>query len=140
MILPDVLLAVAFAFGVGGFALGCQFANAGCSLESIAYQLGVAVLGFLFFFFLWLVSRGRWMGLGDAKFVIAIAPLLSPYMLLLALMLSFLFGTVISVVLLAFQRAGFKTQVPFGPFLFAGAFVSFLAGSNILAWYIGLFS
>lgn len=99
-------------------------------------------------FTLWLVSRGRWMGLGDAKLALGIGWLLGPFYGIAALFLAFVFGAVVSVcILLPFPhiadslgkwaclcgarrqgiarlsnstpRLTMKSEVPFGPFLVA---------------------
>ncbi|MDP2676441.1 MAG: prepilin peptidase [bacterium] len=150
MILPDRLLIFAFFFGVA--ALGVSYvlplthnpflithSLSPITHYSLLYQFGAAFLASLFFFFLWFLSHGKWMGLGDAKFVFVLAPLFSPLLLLIALMLSFVIGTIASVSLLLFRKADMKTKVPFGPFLFLGALISFLGGTPIFDWYLGLF-
>lgn len=139
MILPDSLLIAAFLFGAGGLAFQCGVASAPCSFSALGIQFGAAFLAFLFFFFLWFISGGKWMGFGDAKFAFALAFLLPPAMLLAALLLSFFIGSAVGIFLLLFKRAGFKTKIPFGPFLFAGALISFLAGHELFLWYMGLF-
>lgn len=138
MILPDSLLLTAFLFGVGSFAFACM-SGTSCSLYGIGVQFGAAFLAFLFFFLLWFISQGKWMGFGDAKFAFALAPLFSYELLLVAMLLSFFIGSAVGIFLLIFQRAGLKTKVPFGPFLFAGALISFLAGHELFLWYMGLF-
>ncbi len=96
---------------------------------------------FLFFFALWLVSRGRWMGLGDAKLAFALGVFIGIYRLFSAWALSFWIGALLVLVyfcldsLLSFKGKRLsslkrditmKTEVPFGPFLFLGSFLAFL--------------
>jgi leader peptidase (prepilin peptidase)/N-methyltransferase len=52
---------------------------------------------------------------------------------------AFLLGAVGSGVLALRGRLGRKTEVPFGPWMFAGALVGVLAGSGIAGWYLSLF-
>ncbi|MBI5470052.1 prepilin peptidase [Candidatus Kaiserbacteria bacterium] len=92
-------------------------------------------------FFLWLVSGGRWMGLGDAKLSLGIGWLLGPIVGLEAVMFSFILGTVILVPLMLAERAithmrGFsvavrgltmKSEVPFGPFLILSCLIFWFA-------------
>lgn len=52
---------------------------------------------------------------------------------------AFLLGAVGSGVLALRGRLGRKTEVPFGPWMFAGALVGVLAGSAIANWYLALF-
>lgn len=88
-------------------------------------------------FLLWLVSRGRWMGLGDAKLALGIGWLLGPFYGTIALFFAFIIGAAVSVFILLplpyvvayFRKGGIarlsnashqltmKSEVPFGPFL-----------------------
>ncbi len=98
-------------------------------------------------FALWLVSQGRWMGLGDAKLALAIGWMLGPVYGIAAIFLAFVIGAVVSLgvllplpYLVAFaQRAGIvrwravpsrftmKSEVAFGPFLIAAFFTVWFA-------------
>ncbi len=87
---------------------------------------------------LWLLSGGRWMGLGDAKLAAGIGWLLGLSRGITALALSFWFGALISLGVLLAQRLGLffsrgavtmKSEIPFGPFLVVGTF---------LAWFFEL--
>jgi prepilin signal peptidase PulO-like enzyme (type II secretory pathway) len=82
---------------------------------------------------LWLLSRGRAMGLGDAKLALGIGLLLGLSRGIAALAFSFWLGAAVSLVLLLAQHVGLflrrgaitiKSEIPFGPFLAAGAFIA----------------
>lgn len=99
-------------------------------------------------FILWLVSGGRWMGLGDVKLALAIGFLLGPIAGPYAVMFAFILGAVVMIPLLFFSSGtwgnwvkrftptpltrnlvlGFtmKSEVPFGPYLIA---------SNGVVWF-----
>jgi leader peptidase (prepilin peptidase)/N-methyltransferase len=47
----------------------------------------------------------------------------------------FLYGAVIGVLLIAVKIRGRKQQIPFGPFLAAGAMTFVLFGEPIVDWY-----
>ncbi len=98
-------------------------------------------------FFLWFVSRGRWMGFGDVKLALGIGWLLGFPLGLVAVMLAFVIGAVISVGILmpmpVIMRAlgitrlestgaplTMKSEVPFGPFLIA---------STVIIWFALLY-
>lgn len=93
---------------------------------------------FAFFASLWFFSKGKWMGFGDAKLALGIGFLLGPALTFIAVVLSFWIGTLIAVPLAYATGRGFKTQVPFGPFLAVGALTSWLYGDAILHAYFSL--
>ncbi len=94
-------------------------------------------------FILWLVSRGRWMGLGDAKLALGIGFLLGIDSGIFAVFFAFVIGAFISacfllpysylrsrfgITRLGRSSAGFtmKSEVPFGPFLIASTIIVWL--------------
>ncbi len=82
------------------------------------------------FALLWLISKGKWMGFGDAKIALAIGWLLGLSQGFLAILLAFITGSIVGVLLillgkfrtLFIKRARFtmKSEIPFGPFLALG--------------------
>ena len=97
---------------------------------------GSAFVASAFFGALVLISRGRWMGLGDVKLAFLMGLILGWPEILLALFLSFLSGALVGLGLIAFGQKTFKSQVPFGPFLSASTIFSLFFGSQILDWYL----
>lgn len=90
-------------------------------------------------FFIWLISRGRWMGLGDPKLVLGIGWFLGPILGLSALMLAFWSGAIYGVFLIILSKfkwhnlnIGPKTEVPFAPFLILGFLLVFFFKIDIL--------
>ena len=81
-----------------------------------AWALGIA----LFFAAMWLVSKGRWLGLGDAKLTLATSILVGFPASLAAFLFSFWLGGVAAVPMLILGRKGMKSRIPFGPFILAG--------------------
>lgn len=93
--------------------------------------IGDAVSSFLialFFYLMWKVSGGRWMGRGDANLALFTSLFLGWALNLAALFWSFWIGGVIGALLLFRRKFNLKSEIPFGPFLAAGAF---------LVWYLG---
>ncbi|MBI5754668.1 prepilin peptidase [Candidatus Peregrinibacteria bacterium] len=84
------------------------------------------------------VSGGRWMGGGDLRIGAFMGLILGWKLVILALMISYITGSIISVALIARKKGGLKTQIPFAPFLVTGTFLSMLEGEKILEWYFGL--
>ena len=94
------------------------------------------IILFSFFALLWLVSRGRWMGFGDAKLALGIGWLLGMHKGILALALSFWIGAIVSIYLMLFLGKSSKSRIAFGPFLALATFISFLFGNYIIHWFL----
>lgn len=86
------------------------------------------------FVILHIASRGKWMGLGDAKLVLALGFLLGLSRGASAVLLAFFIGAVMGVIILLLKKSRFKmnTEIPFGPFLIFGAFVAFFCGVSLI--------
>ncbi|MFA6158787.1 MAG: prepilin peptidase [Candidatus Paceibacterota bacterium] len=91
-----------------------------------------------FFFFFWAVSRGRWMGLGDAKLALSVGWFLGLSQGISAILLSFWTGTIIMIPIMVYQRItrkkgalGMGSEIPFGPFIILGFLLSFLMHIDI---------
>ncbi len=79
-----------------------------------------------FFALLWLVSRGRWLGLGDAKLALGIGLFLGWPAALSAVTLGFWSGALVGLALLALKSYNLKSEVPFAPFLVFGVLLVYL--------------
>ncbi len=79
----------------------------------------------LFFYFMWLLSRGKWMGRGDADFAFFISLFLGFYLNIASLFLSFWVGGLLGILLLVFKgkKYSMKSEIPFGPFLALACFM-----------------
>ena len=79
------------------------------------------------FAFFWLVSKGKWMGLGDAKLAISLGWLLGLSRSLSGLVLAFWIGMVVGLSFVIFgKKYGMKSEIPFAPFMVLGALLAFL--------------
>ena len=105
-------------------------AAAAAAYDSLFSYFLSAFIASGFFLALVLVSEGKWMGLGDVKLSFLMGLILGWPNILFALFLSFLSGAVIGIGLIIFGKKGFKSQIPFGPFL---------AGSTILVMFYSLY-
>lgn len=89
------------------------------------------------FLLLFLISRGRWIGFGDIKYIFVIGFLLGLVVGLSAVVLAFWIGAVFSSILLLlkkiksqfslpspFNNLTIKSEIPFGPFLSLGVIIS----------------
>ena len=105
-------------------------------ITNYSFRISDYIAGFAFFVFFasfWLFSKGRWMGLGDAKLSLGIGWLLGFFNGLVALMVSFWAGALLSIFLIVYNKKySLKSRVAFGPFLIFGALVAFLFGSDII--------
>jgi len=70
-----------------------------------------------FFLLLVLVSKGKWMGLGDVKLALLMGLILGWPGIFIALFLSFFSGAVVGLSLIALGKKKMKSEIPFGPFL-----------------------
>ncbi|MEK7560162.1 MAG: prepilin peptidase [Patescibacteria group bacterium] len=117
-----------FLYIFGGFAVvNTVYRN--IQISTYRYLDILAALGiFLFFYLLWRVSDGKWMGRGDADLVFFSAIFLGYPLSLFMLLGSFWIGALFGVVLLitSFGRITIKSEVPFGPFIAIALFI---------AWY-----
>lgn len=109
LIIPDkilVLLAVT-AVGLKLLADNTDF-----------YHLLISAFGLTSFFaILYIVSRGRWIGLGDIKLIFIIGFLFGYPMGYLALVTAVWLAAIFSIALLLANKASAKTEIPFGSFL-----------------------
>lgn len=96
-----------------------------------------AAAGAIFFGAQYFLSRKRWVGSGDIFLAAALGILLGWRMLGLALFLAYMIGTVVALVMLLRKRLKLDSAIPFGPFLLAGAYLSWHWGETIVNWYFG---
>jgi prepilin signal peptidase PulO-like enzyme (type II secretory pathway) len=85
---------------------------------------------------LWLVSGGRWIGLGDAKLMLPLGWYFGVGKGLSIFVFSFWIGAIPSIILLCLPRKRFtmKTELPFAPFIILAALVVYVSGVDILNW------
>ncbi|MBZ9571766.1 prepilin peptidase [Patescibacteria group bacterium] len=102
-------------------------------------SLLAAFIASAFFLFIFLLSRGKWMGFGDVKLGFFVGLFLGWLNILVALFLAFFIGAIIGVGLILTGKKKLKSEVPFGPFLVTGTFIAFFWGNNLISWYLGLF-
>jgi prepilin signal peptidase PulO-like enzyme (type II secretory pathway) len=82
------------------------------------YQLLISTIGLTsFFVIIFLVSKGKWIGLGDIKLIFIIGFLLGYPASFLCVLGAVWVAAVFSIILLIFKRANLKTEIPFGAFL-----------------------
>ena len=93
------------------------------------------------FFLLWLVSRGKWIGLGDAKLALGIGWFMGLSLGFSSIILGFWIGAGVGIILMILSklhflkvRIGRKTELPFAPFLILGVALTFFFKINVLSF------
>jgi leader peptidase (prepilin peptidase)/N-methyltransferase len=103
---------------------------------------------FAFFAFLWLVSSGKWMGFGDAKLALGVGWLLGLSGGIMAIMLAFWIGAIVSLSLMGLQKLNLshlgltiKSEIPFAPFIILGLFLEFFTnwGASQASYLFNIF-
>ena len=111
------------------------FKSGGSNFRMLANPLLSAILAGLFFLIIVLISRGKWMGVGDIKLAFLIGLILGFPKILVALFLAFLIGAIIGLGLVISGKKTLKSEVPFGPFLVSGTFIALFWGQSLINWY-----
>jgi prepilin signal peptidase PulO-like enzyme (type II secretory pathway) len=131
-IIPDQLVYLSIALGVlMNLLLG----------TSLFDWLAGPIL-FLLFGSIWLLSRGRAMGFGDAKLVLSIGLLLGAANGYSAIILAFWVGAAFGLLYMLFdtlspllrksKKITMKTEIPFAPFLILGAWLALFLNLDLL--------
>jgi leader peptidase (prepilin peptidase)/N-methyltransferase len=136
-IIPDSLVYVAILLSVVG-----RWLSGGSVLDWLA---GPIMFGF--FAAIWLISRGRAMGFGDAKLSLSIGLLLGAAKGFSAIVLSFWIGALFGLGYMIFSskkitmksgaRITFKSELPFAPFMLLGAWLGLIWNLDLL--HVSLF-
>ena len=135
-IIPDkvVFPAIAISLLYDSFLLLAERISFG---EFLGFVCAGAVSA-LFFFLVFFLSQGKWMGFGDVKLVLFMGLFLGFPKILVALFLAFMFGGIIGLGLVIFRNKNIRSEVPFGPFLISGMVLSLFIGTNLINWYLSL--
>lgn len=98
---------------------------------------GFSIL-FLIFALYYILTKKEGMGIGDVKLIAMIGAFSGPDGVIFSIFLSSLIGTVFGFSMIVFSKKGFKSTIPFGPFLSIAAFIHLLYGQEIIKWYFDL--
>ncbi len=143
---------------VGGMVLGIVWAIFNSILDFLTFDrsywyvcltpMAVSVAGLVFGFgLLWLV---RWigskafkreaMGMGDVFLMGAVGALFGPVAVLVTLILSSVFGSIVGIVLILLSRTklGGFTPIPYGPYICMGCLAWMFYGPQLVNWYVHL--
>jgi prepilin signal peptidase PulO-like enzyme (type II secretory pathway) len=152
MVIPHRFVFIIGALAVLFFGLTTYFV--GFDFKVAVFHIASAVLSFSFYGFLWLISKGKWIGLGDAKLAFALGLFLSPLSAFSMIVFSFWIGAAVSVFLLVVQKMlkggkislaflnvplTMKSEVPFAPFMVVAFILVFFGQWSVLAFLSSLF-
>jgi prepilin signal peptidase PulO-like enzyme (type II secretory pathway) len=121
--IPAIAIAIA-----GGLLLGLT-----PPLSMLIGGVGI----FAFFALQLVISKGKWIGGGDLRLGALMGILLGWKLGLIALIAAYLFGSIVSIILLLKKKATRKSAIAFGPFLVIGIILAIFYGNQILEWYLG---
>lgn len=134
--LPNAIILPAYVVAPGLLAVAAVLGDDGASF--LRALLGAAAL--YVFYFLLAFAYPAGMGFGDVK----LAGVLGLYLgwlgwaeLVVGGFLGFFYGGLVGLALMVAGRAGRKSQIPFGPFMLAGALTAILAGGALADLYLG---
>ena len=146
MEIPNILLWIGVGWAVSMLLLLDAYGfNPVTSAFSTRLHPGIlaGIVGFLPLFLMATLSKERWMGMGDGFLAFFLGLLVGWPGILVALFLSFGIGAIVGVVLIALKKKGMQSQVPLGPFLIVGTFLSiflpkwFPGMLESLFWFLG---
>lgn len=106
--------------------------------RSFLMLLMAALIGGGFFALQYIISGGKWIGLGDAKLGILMGLMLNWPYILVAIFLAYILGSVISIGLLILGQKKFGSKMPMGVFLTTSTMITLLYGPDIISWYLSL--
>ena len=145
LIIPDEF--VILLISVAAFVLGREWWLKPDS-ETVVWDIGAALLASGFFAALWLVSKGRWLGLGDAKLLFPLALLVGAGAVFSLVVFSFWVGALISLLIIGWQWLAnrgkerlvssapgltIKSEVPFAPFMILAFFLVHYGNYDVLS-------
>lgn len=130
-LLPDALTLPAIGFVV------LERLVLSTSIKDAAIDLTLAAgIGFGFFALQWICSKGRWIGDGDIRLGVLMGVLLGFPGVLLALLISYAIGSVVSIGLILLKVKQWNSRIALGPFLVVGTVIVYYSQDQLL-WALG---
>jgi len=150
MVIPDELVVTMSVLAVVYYVLEYGFT---WNTTAFLSHAGAALGAFLFYGGLWLVSKGRWIGFGDAKLAIPLGFILGAPAVYSFIVFSFWIGAIVSLLILGFTalvriiKAHYafgmvvnyskyftmKSEVPFAPFMIAAFLLVYMYHVSAIA-------
>ncbi len=120
-----------------------HYFSSSCSIFSISCYVTESAIGaFLvsgFFYSLFTISKGKWIGGGDVKFGFWLGLLIGWRHVYPFLLVTYVLGSIVALILVNRSKKGWKSQISFGPFLVISSFVFLFFGEKLLYLYKILF-
>ncbi len=104
--------------------------------NDILPSLVSGLAAFLFFYFLYIITRGKGMGFGDVKLAFLMGLLLSFPGIVISFYIAFLTGAVIGIILILIGKAKFGKRIAFGPFLALSCFIVLLWKQKLVLYLV----
>jgi len=144
LIIPDEFVV---ALSLGALSLWMATGGGVTELTTAAYA---ALLAATFYWSLWKVSAGRWIGFGDVKLALPLGFMVSLGGVFSMIVLSFWVGAIVSVSLLVMERIKqgktrpqnsgtkltMKSEVPFAPFMVAAFLIVYVLEIDVLQLFM----
>lgn len=119
------------------------------SVDEVLFTVVAALGGAAFFFSLWFISGGAWLGFGDVKLAVPLGLLVGGPFVFSFVVAAFWIGAVVSVLIIAAQYVNrgkvfypgsrraltMKSAVPFAPFLVASSVLVYFTQFNVLSLF-----
>jgi leader peptidase (prepilin peptidase)/N-methyltransferase len=145
-IIPDSLTV---ALTIGSLLWYVSLLFNGTEWVFIGESIFAALAGTGFFFALWFVSKGAWLGFGDVKLAFPLGLIVGPSLVFSMIVYSFWFGAALSLLLIGigklvrgqvrlqklFGRLTIKSVVPFAPFMIAGCLIVLFTRFNVFSLF-----
>ena len=138
MVIPNVFIYTFIVLSVAKLLFFFYLKNFSLSSHDFL-DLASPLLLFIPFALLWLVSKGKWIGFGDAKLVFGIGAMLGLVSSVSVAVLAYWLGAIWGILLLVKSRffssetkVTLRSEVPFAPFLIASAILVFFTRIDVL--------
>jgi len=145
MIIPLELSISGFILGLVLTTILCPELRNVSTIPAAMIQAGeaVAIGGGLLWTVRWAgtkVFKREAMGMGDVHLIIMLAMFLNWPAILLTIFLSAFAGSIGGTIAKLIQKkTNWRFEIPYGPYIAAGAIVAYFAGPGIIAWYLSFY-
>lgn len=138
-LLPDAIVYPLVALGFVDAGLRATLMpDASIALYAGHVVLGIAAMAGIYGF-LYFISKGRLVGMGDIKLAVFMGSVLGWQKTLTLLMLANIIGLIVVAPGLLTRRLTPKSRVPFGPFMIVAFVIVGLFGDALIQWYLQTF-